>query len=79
MLQRPERPTGFEHMYPNIARWVQSYGWIEIGGDLYSQSLVRAFDEGSTVWESKDDDTKLDETLNALELFLAQRMNEYYA
>ncbi len=71
--------SGFEQLYPNIAHWVKSYGWIEIGGDLYSQSLVRAFDEGSTVWESKDDDATLDEVLHALESFLAQRMNEYYA
>jgi hypothetical protein len=75
----PTEATGFEKLYPNIARWVKSYGWIEIGGDLYSHSLVRAFDEGSTVWESKDDDAKLDETLNALESFLAQSMKEYYA
>jgi hypothetical protein len=52
MPQRPKKPTGFEQMYPNIARWVTSYGWIEIGADLYSRSLVRTFDEGSTVWES---------------------------
>ena len=57
MPQRPTKPTGFEQMYPHIARWVTSYGWIEIGADLYSRSLVRAYDEGSTVWESKDDDT----------------------
>lgn len=39
----PKKPTGFEQMYPHIARWVTSYGWIEIGADLYSRSLVRAF------------------------------------
>ena len=71
--------SGFEQLYPNIARWVKSYGWIEIGGDLYSQSLIRALDEGGMVWESKDDDSMLDKTLNALESFLAQRMQEYYA
>jgi hypothetical protein len=75
----PKKPTGFEHLYPHIARWVTSYGWIEIGADLYSRSLVRAFDEGSTVWESKDDDTSLDEVLQALDTFLAARMREYYA
>ena len=79
MAQPPERATGFEQMYPNITRWVTSSGWIEIGADHYRRSLVRALDEGGMVWESKDDDTTLDETLNALELFLAQRMKEYYA
>lgn len=79
MPQRPTKPTGFEQMYPHIARWVTSYGWIEIGADLYSRSLVRAYDEGSTVWESKDDDTTLDAVLQALDTFLAVRMKEYYA
>jgi hypothetical protein len=40
---------------------------------------VRALDEGGIVWESQEDDTTLDETLYALESFLAQRMKEYYA
>ena len=79
MPPRPEKPTGFENMYPYIACWVISYGRIEIGADHYSQSLVKALDEGVIVWESKGDDSTLDETLSALESFLAQRMKEYYA
>jgi hypothetical protein len=27
----PAGATGFEQTYPNIADWVKSYGWIEIG------------------------------------------------
>jgi hypothetical protein len=77
--EMPQGASGFEQMYPNIARWVQSYGWIEMGADHYSRSLVRALDEGGMVWESKEDDTTLDATLDALESFLAQRMKEYYA
>jgi hypothetical protein len=73
------RATGFEQIYPNIARWVKSYGWIEIGSDLYSQSLLRAYDEGSTVWESREDDTSLNEVLRTLDSVLAQRMKEFYA
>ncbi len=69
----------FEHTYPHIARWVRSYGWIEIGADLYSHSLVRAFDEGSTVWEGKNDDATLDKALQTLDAVLAQRMKEFYA
>ena len=74
----PQGATGFEQSYPHIARWVQSYGWIEMGADHYSRSLVRALDEGGMVWESQEDDTTLDETLYALEAFLAQRIQEYY-
>ena len=73
----PQGATGSEHMYPNIARWVQSYGWIEIGDDGQSPSFVRALDEGGTVWESDEDGTTLDEVLNALEAGLAERMKQY--
>ena len=75
----PQGVTGFERTYPHIARWVQSYGWIEMGADHYSRSLVRALDEGGMVWESQEDDTTLDEMLQILDAFLAQRMQEYYA
>ena len=75
----PQGATGFEHTYPHIARWVQSYGWIEMGADHYSRSLVRALDEGGMVWESQEDDTTLDEVLQILDAFLAQRIQEYYA
>ena len=75
----PQGATGFEHMYPNITRWVQSYGWIEMGADYYSRSLVRALDEGGMVWESQEDATMLDEVLQILDAFLAQRIQEYYA
>jgi hypothetical protein len=75
----PKKPTGFEHLYPHIARWVTSYGWIEIGNDGQSPSLVRALDEGGLVWEDNDDDATLDEMLQALDAFLEARMQEYYA
>ena len=45
----------FSKAYPNIAYWVEACGWIEIGQDEYSTSLVRALDEGGMVWESSDD------------------------
>jgi hypothetical protein len=75
----PQGTTGFERTYPHIARWVQSYGWIEMGADHYSRSLVRALDEGGMVWESKEDDTTLDKVLQTLDAFLAQRIQEYSA
>jgi hypothetical protein len=46
MPQRGRKPTGFEQIYPNIAKWVNSYGWIEIGDDGQSGSFVRALNEG---------------------------------
>jgi hypothetical protein len=75
----PQGVTGFERTYSHIARWVQSYGWIAMGADHDSRSLVRALDAGGMVWESPEDDTKLDEVLQMLDAFLAQRMQVYYA
>jgi hypothetical protein len=43
----PKQPTGFEQMHPNIAQWVNSYGWIEIGDDGQSSSFVKALNEGT--------------------------------
>ena len=62
----------FSKAYPNIAYWVEACGWIEIGQDEYSSSLVRALDEGGLVWESSDDHETVDEALQALEIELAE-------
>ena len=61
-----------EEAYPNITRWVEAYGWIEIGQDEYSTSLVRALDEGGMVWEGGDDYETLDEAMQELEAGLAE-------
>lgn len=62
----------FEEVYPNIAHWVTTYGWIEIGQDDYSSSFVRVLDEGGMVWEGSDDYETLDEAMQALEAGLAE-------
>ncbi|MEW5803221.1 MAG: hypothetical protein AB1847_14080 [bacterium] len=42
--------NSFEETYPNIAYWVESQGWIEIGQqDDSNGSFIRALDEGGTV------------------------------
>ena len=61
---------------PNIARWVQEYGWIEIGQDDMSQSFVRALDEGGLVWEGQEDYATLDAALQDLENGLAAWIRE---
>jgi hypothetical protein len=62
----------FERLYPHIARWVQAYGWIEIGYDDYSRSFVRALDIGGMIWEGPEQYPMLDEALQALEHALAE-------
>jgi len=43
--------NSFEETYPNIVRWVEDYGYIEIGYNGFSASFVRALDEGGLIWE----------------------------
>jgi hypothetical protein len=77
MPQRGKKSTGFEQIYPNIAEWVNSYGWIEIGDDGQSGSFDRVFNEGGFIWEDNDDDATLDEVLKACDAFLAGEMSQY--
>ena len=46
--------TSFAELYPSLAYWVESFGWIELGQDHYSRSLIRILDEGGIIWESKE-------------------------
>ncbi len=62
----------FRQAYPSIAHWVEIQGWVEIGADEYSDSLVRALDEGGLVWESMPDHQTVDEALTALEAELEE-------
>jgi hypothetical protein len=60
----------FANTFPNITRWVTQQGWIEIGQDENSKSLVRAIDLGGLVWESSEKQTSIDDALHALENYL---------
>lgn len=64
--------NSFEKTYPNIAYWVNSQGWIEIGQDESSSSFVRALDEGGLVWEGNESYETLDEAMQDLEKALAE-------
>ena len=68
--------TNFSSTYPNIAAWTESYGWIEIGQDNYSQSFVRALDTGGMVWEDKPKYKTVDAALNDLEAALEKIIEE---
>lgn len=68
--------NSFETDYPHIALWVASYGWIEVGQDDYSESFIRALDEGGMVWEGKKSYVSLDAAWQALEAALAKWMEQ---
>jgi hypothetical protein len=65
------RPQPFLAAYPNIAEWVMGVGWIEVGQDDYSRSLVRVLNEGGMVWESKGKYANLDAVLKAADAAVA--------
>jgi len=68
--------TNFLSTYPNIAAWTESYGWIEIGQDNFSQSFVRALDTGGMVWEGKPKYKSVDAALDDLEAALEKIIEE---
>src|SRR5215469_11751731 len=63
-----------EQTYPQIAHWVTTQGWIEIGETEASHSFVRALDIGGIVWEGAASYPSLDEALRALDTALGEWM-----
>ena len=63
--------TPAETSYPHFARWVQDFGWVEIGQDDFSRSMVRALDIGGLIWEGKASYATLDALLQDLDQALA--------
>jgi len=68
--------NSFEQLYPNLAYWVESFGWIELGQDDYSRSLIRILDEGGMIWESKESYDNLDAALQDAEAAIAHWFKE---
>ncbi len=63
---RKSEPDGFAKKYPNIAGWIAD-GWIEIGRDGYSTSMIRVLNEGGTVWEGGTRHRSIDKMLEEAE------------
>jgi len=59
--------------YPNLARWIVTHGWIEVGDDGISLSFVRVLDEGGLIWEGAAAET-IDEDLRAADAAVGTRM-----
>lgn len=54
-------------MESHVARWVRISGWIEIGQDDFSGSMVRALDISGLIWEGKASYTTPDAALQDLD------------
>lgn len=72
--QNPLQP--FLAAYPNLAEWINDVGWIEIGNDGFSRSMLRVLDEGGIIWESADDAASIDETLQAADIAIDTWLNK---
>ena len=68
--------TSFTQSYPNLTYWVESFGWIELGQDDYSRSLIRILNEGGMVWESQEYYDSLDNALQEAEVAIADWFKE---
>ena len=66
----------FDERFPTISEWVDSQGWIELGSDEHSSSMIRALDAGGMVWEGKDNYKSIDAALQDLEKGLAEWLEE---
>lgn len=60
----------FATAYPHLARWVEAFGWLELGQDDYSSSVIRILDTGGLIWESEDQYDSLDAALREAEAAL---------
>ena len=58
----------FANIYPALARWVSTHGYIEVGYDGMSPSFVRVLDEGGMIYEGTDAYASVDEALQAADL-----------
>ena len=66
----------FEGTYPNITRWL-THGWSEIGEVEYSESFIRALDEGGMVWEGEGSYKTIDQALHDLEAGLEAIIDDF--
>ncbi|MEM1326532.1 MAG: hypothetical protein AAGI23_11285 [Bacteroidota bacterium] len=67
----------FSEKYPNLDYWIYSQGWIEMGSDHYSSSLIRILDEGGMYYEDEES-TSLDEALEKADRWMATEIEERF-
>ncbi len=68
--------SSFDELYPNIAWWAESGGWIELGRDEYRRSLIRVLDIGGMLWEGKESYESLGAAMDEAEAFIGRWAEE---
>jgi hypothetical protein len=67
----------FDQQYPHLTSWIlDGDGWIELGQDDFSRSLVRILDIGGMIWESDERYATLDRALAAAEQALVKQVGD---
>ncbi len=70
----------FDEQYPNVAWWCQGQGWIELGRDEVSTSMIRVLDIGGLLWEGDDEYDSVGEAMTEVDNFIEQwRIENGYA
>jgi hypothetical protein len=67
----------FEAKYPNLSRFVDEIGWIEIGQNEMISAFVRAYDLGGTVYEGEDTYPDLETALQDLDEGIKAYLEEH--
>lgn len=67
MAKSTAKSQQFEDLYPAIAEWIDTTGWIELGQDGMSRSMARVLDEGGLVWEGKSSYPSINELFEDVE------------
>ena len=67
----------FAKQYPHLAWWIENHGFIEVGQNGYSRSLLRVLDEGGMCFEDEKSGT-VDDALAAGERFLEKELAERF-
>ena len=53
MAKSTSKSQQFEDLYPAIAEWIDTTGWIEFDKNDMSHSMAWVLDEGGMLWEGK--------------------------
>lgn len=69
--------ASFVNNFPNVAWWIENQGWIEIGYDDFSYSLLKLIDPGGVCYEIKEGDD-VDTALHEVEVWLSKEIPERF-
>jgi len=64
-----------EEAFPNLAKWVRGYGWIEIGEQEQFGFVAKALDQGGLIFEDDQCNT-LAEAMMSMEMALSAWFKE---